>query len=54
MNSGESLDKAGAYGIQGKGKDLIAEIQGDFFNVIGLPINKTMRCLKKRCDFLKK
>jgi septum formation protein len=38
LNSGEHKGKAGAYAIQGKAALFIEEIQGDYFNIVGLPI----------------
>ncbi len=51
VKSGEPMDKAGAYGIQGKGALLVEKIEGDFFNVVGLPVS---RLAEEMHEFLKK
>ncbi|MEE0859173.1 MAG: Maf family protein [Acutalibacteraceae bacterium] len=43
ISTGEPMDKAGAYGIQGKGSLLVKEIVGDFYNVVGLPVSRLYR-----------
>ena len=44
------MDKAGAYGIQGLGSLLIEKIDGDYFNVVGLPISALADTLEDEMD----
>lgn len=47
INTKEPMDKAGAYGIQGKGAFFVEKIEGDFFSVMGFPLGKFVRFLNK-------
>ena len=45
IETGEPMDKAAAYGIQGKGGVFVEKIEGCFYNVVGLPLNRLRKML---------
>lgn len=47
VETGEPMDKAGAYGIQGRGALFVSSISGDFYNVMGLPLCKLSMMLNE-------
>jgi len=47
LATGDSLDKAGGYGIQGYPARWVTRIEGDFFNIVGLPLAATVRLLRE-------
>jgi septum formation protein len=46
IRTGEPMDKAGAYGIQGFGASIVDGVDGDYFAVMGLPVNRMVRLLE--------
>jgi septum formation protein len=48
ISTGEPMDKAGAYAIQGRASRWISHIEGDYFNVVGLPVSLVYRMLRER------
>ncbi|MFP5213324.1 MAG: Maf family protein [Acidobacteriota bacterium] len=46
VHTGEPMDKAGAYGIQGLGAFLVEAVSGSYTNVVGLPLSETLEWLK--------
>jgi septum formation protein len=47
VQSGEGVDKAGAYGIQGRGGSLVGEVRGSWTNVMGLPMEAVLAALDR-------
>jgi len=47
ISTNEPMDKAGAYAIQGKAGWMIEKIEGDFYTVVGLPLNQCIKILRK-------
>ena len=45
--TGEPMDKAGAYGIQGRAALFVKRIEGDYLTVVGLPLSRTVRELRR-------
>jgi septum formation protein len=48
ISTGEPMDKAGAYAIQGRASRWVSRVEGDYFNVVGLPVSLVYKMLRKR------
>jgi septum formation protein len=51
VSSGESMDKAGGYGIQGLGACLVSEIKGSYSNIVGLPLSQVLKAIREEGVF---
>ena len=51
VKTGEPLDKAGAYGVQDIGGIFVEKLDGDYYNVVGLPLEKLCSILKNEFDY---
>ena len=51
ISSGDPMDKAGAYGIQSLAGIFVSGLEGDYFNVVGLPLCRTARILRDSFGF---
>ena len=47
ISTGDPMDKAGAYGIQGRAKEFIVRLEGELDNVMGLPVKRVLRVIKE-------
>lgn len=54
VRSGEPMDKAGAYGIQGRASRWVTRVEGCYFNVVGLPVARVYRLLREAEQATKK
>lgn len=50
VSTGEPLDKAGSYALQGEGRRFVAEVRGDYFNVVGLPVTRLLEMMAEYTD----
>ena len=48
--TGEPMDKAGGYGIQGRAAGMVTALQGSYTNVVGLPLSEVLQCLAEHFD----